>query len=63
ALAPLIRKGRTPLPADNPFVAQEQAAIAQVSQAIEDGRKHRDEAMEWWFALVFGSMPGRIGAA
>ena len=63
ALAPLIRKERTPLPADNPFAAQEQAASAQVTQAIEDGRKHRDEAMEWWFALVFGAMPGRLGAA
>ncbi|OZB67415.1 MAG: poly(3-hydroxyalkanoate) synthetase [Lysobacterales bacterium 14-68-21] len=63
ALAPLIRKERTPLPADNPFAAQEQAVIAQVTQAIEDGRKHRDEAMEWWFALVFGAMPRRLGAA
>jgi hypothetical protein len=51
------------LPADNPFAAQEQAVIAQVTQAIEDGRKHRDEAMEWWFALVFGAMPRRLGAA
>ncbi len=63
ALAPLIRKARTPLPADHPFVAQEQAAIAQVSRAIEDGRKHRDDAMEKWFTLVFGGTPGRSGAA
>ena len=63
ALATLIRKARTPLPADHTFVAQKQAAIAQVSRAIEDGRKHRDDAMEKWFTLVFGGTPGRSGAA
>ncbi|MBS2132128.1 DUF3141 domain-containing protein (plasmid) [Burkholderia thailandensis] len=55
-LARLLETRRTPLPPDNPLLAQEQAFIRQVSETIVTGRGQRDAAEEQAFSLLFGSL-------
>jgi hypothetical protein len=55
-LARLLEKRRTPLPHDNPFLAQERAFIQQVSETIVTGRGQRDAAEEQAFSMLFGSI-------
>ncbi|HDR9037949.1 TPA: DUF3141 domain-containing protein [Burkholderia contaminans] len=63
-LARLLEKRRTPLPAGNPFLAQERALIQQVSETIVTARGQRDAAEEQAFSLLFGSLatPARAKA-
>jgi poly(3-hydroxyalkanoate) synthetase len=55
ALARTIEQHRTPLPADNAFIASERSTSEQISKAIEEARKRRDAAEEQIFAILYGA--------
>ena len=48
-MADSVRQQRRPLPADNPFLAVEQAMSETISQSLDLFRECRDQAYEWWF--------------
>lgn len=59
ALAPMVERGRTPLPSTDPFRAAEREASERISKMIQQAREHRDAMEEEAFALAYGSVAGR----
>lgn len=54
-LADAIAKDRNPLPQDHPLIEKEREFIGQVSEAMENARKARDDAYEQTFGLLYAT--------
>ena len=54
-LAATVAAHREPLPADDPWLADERAWIGKVSEAIEHMRTTRDDLAELTFSLLYGA--------
>ena len=59
ALAETVRENRQPIAPDNPFLAWELAASAQVSASLDAFRRVRDAALEAAFKWTYGQDAGR----
>ena len=53
-LAKSVAKNRNPLPEDHPLVEKERELIGQVSDALENARKVRDQGYDQTFGLLYG---------
>jgi hypothetical protein len=54
ALAPWVRDHRRSVSEDNPLLAQERELSRQISTGLDSYRRHRDEATEAVFKLLYG---------
>ena len=57
-LAEAVAKSRQPLPQDHPLIEREREAIGEVTQALENARKARDDACDQAFSLLYGDTSG-----
>jgi hypothetical protein len=55
AMAGWVREHRTPVGADNPFVAMQESASRLIVAALDGWRDLRDSLSEWIFLSVYGS--------
>jgi hypothetical protein len=55
AMAGWVRENRTPVAADNPFVAMQESASRLIVAALDGWRDLRDSLSEWMFLSVYGS--------